>query len=56
MKKSMGYRGIPRDTVTGLVPGNTVTRLVEEAVAIRKNKDTLNRDTGTLPTGYDNLF
>ena len=37
-------------------PRDTVTRLVEEAVAIRKTKGTLNRDTSTLPTEYDNLF
>ena len=37
-------------------PRDTTTRLVEEAVAIRRTENTLNRDIGTLPTEYDNLF
>ena len=37
-------------------PRDTTTRLVEEAVAIRRAENTLNRDIGTLPTEYDNLF
>ena len=32
------------------------SRIVEEAVAIRMTKDTLNRDNGALPVDYNNLF
>ena len=36
-------------------PRDCTTRLVEEALAIRSTTHTLNRDTGTLPSEYDNL-
>ena len=37
-------------------PRDTVTRIVEEAVAIRKTEGAINRDNGTLTTEYNNLF
>ena len=36
-------------------PSDHTTRLVEEALAIRSTTNVLNRDTGTLPSEYDNL-
>ena len=30
--------------------------MLEEAVFIRQTRDTLNRDYGTLPAEYENLF
>ena len=37
-------------------PRDYTSRIVEEAVSIRTTKNTLNRDSGALPTEYDNLF
>ena len=43
-------------TVTVLSnPTNHTSRLVKEALTIRNTANTLNTDTGTLPTEYDNL-
>ena len=37
-------------------PRDYTTRMLEEAVFIHQTRDTLNRDCGTLPAEYENLF
>ena len=37
-------------------PRDYTTRMLEEAVFIRQTRDTLNRDCGSLPAEYENLF
>ena len=37
-------------------PRDYTTHMLEEAVFIRQTRDTLNRDCGTLPAEYENLF
>ena len=37
-------------------PRDYTTRILEEAGFIRQTKDTLNRDCGSLPAEYENLF
>ena len=37
-------------------PRDYTTCMLEEAVFIRQTRDTLNRDCGSLPAEYENLF